>query len=64
MYSGDKCEIESNELKAVKAIISLASILAIIIIILFFIVIVLMDLTKYLCDKNSFIPKRKINRVI
>ena len=51
MYSGDRCESESNELKAIKAIISLASILAIIIIVLFYSCIVFMDITKYCCKR-------------
>jgi hypothetical protein len=53
MYSGDKCETESNELKAVKKLISLASILAIVIIISFYSCFLLMDITKFLCKKNN-----------
>ena len=64
MYSGDKCETESNELKTIKEIISISNILAIIIIISFFILIALMDSTKYLCNKKSFIPRRKTKPVI
>ena len=58
MYSGDNCESESNELKTIKTIISITVIIAIIIIISFYIIIALMDLTRYLCNKKSFIPVR------
>ena len=58
MYSGDKCESESNELKTVKTIISLASILAIIILVLFYSCFVLMDITKFGCKNINIIKQR------
>ena len=51
MYSGDKCEFESSDLKTVKAMISFTTFLAIIIIVLFYCVFVLMDITKYFCKR-------------
>ena len=59
MYSGDKCETQSNELKAVKAIISFTSILAIIIIGLFYGCIVAMDLSKIFCKRYRNVRARR-----
>jgi hypothetical protein len=58
MYSGEKCESESNELKTVKKIISLASILAIVIIVLLYSCFVCMDITKYCCKSVNKRPLR------
>ena len=62
LYSGADCEIESDVLKAIKAIISTASILAIIILISFYVLIVIMDITKYFCCiKNKVSPFERID---
>jgi hypothetical protein len=52
MYSGDRCELESNELKTTKQIISYSTIIAIAVIIMFYCCFFLMDISKYLCKKN------------
>ena len=62
MYWGERCEMESNELKTEKQIISIASILAIIIIILFYIFIVLLDVAKFCCEKKVKKRKRLIQK--
>jgi hypothetical protein len=59
MYSGDKCEAESNELKTVKAIISYTTIIAIITIILFYSSIILMDLSKFCCKNQENLHRHK-----
>lgn len=61
MFQGDKCNAQSEELKTVKAIISIASIIAIGAIIFFYLCIFGMDCTKYACRKSNRIkPKRAI----
>ncbi|CAF0989041.1 unnamed protein product [Brachionus calyciflorus] len=45
-YSGEKCEIESDELKIIKNVISVSSIIAIIIIVLTYLIFILCDLSK------------------
>ena len=59
MFLGEKCEIESSELKTVKKIISFTSILAIIILALFFVVFILMDISKYYFKCSN--KKRRLN---
>ena len=51
-YSGDKCEIESDDMKVAKSVITVASIIAIIIIASFFLCIILSDLSNLVCKKQ------------
>jgi hypothetical protein len=44
MYSGEKCELESTKMKAIKATIKFTSILAILILIAFYLLFVLVDI--------------------
>jgi hypothetical protein len=44
MYSGDKCQTESNEVKAVKSTVRFTSILAVLILIGFYLMFILIDL--------------------
>jgi hypothetical protein len=53
MYSGDKCETESSELKVVKKVISISSILAFVMIIFTYSCIGLMDIAKFCCKKKA-----------
>ena len=53
MYLGDLCQNESDELAKVKAIISIASIIAIITIVLFYNCFLLMDFLKYICKNRQ-----------
>ena len=62
MYSGDKCESESNELKAIKTISSISTIIAIISIISFYVFISFMDLLKYLCRYKNIVPHKNKKR--
>ncbi|RNA38798.1 neurogenic locus notch-like protein [Brachionus plicatilis] len=55
-YSGDKCQIESQEIKTIKAVISTSSILAICILILLSLLIITCDLLTFFCRKK----KRKV----
>ena len=64
MYSGDKCETQSSELKNVKTIISYTTILAIITIVLFYSSFILMDATKYSFKKNNILPIQPKETVI
>ena len=61
LYLGDKCQTKSNELKAIQAFISTASIIAILTVVLFYACIILMDLER-ICtrDKNKNRIKRNI----
>ena len=54
-FSGDFCEIESNELKTVKAVISMATIIAFIVFIVYITIVLLCDYTSFLHGK--FTPK-------
>lgn len=47
LYFGDKCEIESNEKKIIKSVVSTASIIAIITLVIFY-------LSCFCCDLSSF----------
>jgi hypothetical protein len=63
MYSGEKCELESNELKTNKLVISYSTKAAILIVILFYSCFVLMDISTYLCKKHrghSVQPKKVV----
>lgn len=60
MYSGDKCETESSELKVVKKVISISSILAFVMIIFTYSCIGLMDIAKFCCKKKA---KRRIRPI-
>lgn len=53
MYIGEKCDQQSSELKAAKAIVWFTSIIAIITIILFYSIILMMDITKYCFKRNE-----------
>jgi hypothetical protein len=55
MYEGEKCNIQSNELKTIKYVITTSSIVAIFVIIVFYFLILLMDLFNYLTKR----PKRR-----
>ena len=60
MYEGDKCETQSSELKTIKTIISMASIIAFITLASFYLCILLMDLSKYCMKSRSrgrIVPK-------
>ena len=57
MYSGEKCETQSNELKTVKAIITFTSIIAVIFVIAFYCCILCMDLTKLCSRRERYLKK-------
>jgi hypothetical protein len=58
-YLGDKCENVSNELMVIKTVIWYSMILAIVTIVSFYCVIALMDLSKFLCDRKSFLTEKR-----
>ncbi|CAF1054423.1 unnamed protein product [Brachionus calyciflorus] len=53
MYSGDKCEIESNELKTIKNVIKTTSIVAFIILFSFYALCLISDVLSLFCEKKS-----------
>jgi hypothetical protein len=59
MYNGEKCEFESSELKTVKTVISMASVLAILMIILSYGFFVLMDISKFYWKIDTKIRSNK-----
>ena len=52
-FSGDKCEIESNEINNVKIVISTASIIAIIILVMTYCCMIFSDFSKLFCKFNK-----------
>jgi hypothetical protein len=52
MYSGVRCEIESDQMKSIKSTISAASIIAIISILVFYAIFVVLDLIEYFFIKT------------
>ena len=62
MYKGEKCEFETQEKKAIKNVVSSASIIAIVIIISFYALIIISDLMNIICKIGE--PKRKKSRSI
>ena len=59
LYEGEKCEIISAQLKTIKSVISITSIIAILILIMFCLLICSMDLFK-LCTRKRRRRRRKI----
>ncbi|CAF1045331.1 unnamed protein product [Brachionus calyciflorus] len=58
-YYGERCENESNEMKAIKTTIKITSIVAIIVLSLFFLTLICIDISKFFCcnrmsDKTSY----------
>lgn len=53
LYLGDDCAIESDQMKAVKAVIKSASIIACIFIVSFYAVFVIMDILHYLLEHHE-----------
>ncbi|CAF1105149.1 unnamed protein product, partial [Brachionus calyciflorus] len=62
-YSGEKCEIESEELKIIKNVISVSSIIAIIIIVVTYLSLILSDLTNFWIKINPKKSKNKSNKI-
>ncbi|CAF1054588.1 unnamed protein product, partial [Brachionus calyciflorus] len=65
-YSGEKCEIESEELKIIKNVISVSSIIAIIIIVLTYLLFILCDMSKFginIKAKKSKVLVKRIQRL-
>jgi hypothetical protein len=59
-YSGDECEIKSNELKAIEAVISTSSIVSIISIIVFYLLFIFNDIiNNFFCKLNIKIKSKK-----
>jgi hypothetical protein len=58
MFSGEKCEIESNEMKAIKATIEITSILAILILISFYCLFVLVDICNLYANRKKKLFKK------
>jgi hypothetical protein len=53
MYSGERCESQSNELRIIKTVKPITSIIAVVVLVLFYVVFVLMDLTRLLWNKSK-----------
>ena len=53
MYSGEKCELQSNELRIIKTVKPITSIIAVVVLVLFYIVFILMDLTRLFWNKSK-----------
>ena len=65
MYEGDNCERQSSELKAIKTIISMASIIAFITVASFYLCILLMDLSKYcMKSRGRYASRRNIKKLV
>ncbi|CAF0777743.1 unnamed protein product [Brachionus calyciflorus] len=60
-YSGEKCQIELDEMKILKIVIRTSSIISILIIILFYLLFIICDLSSYFCRK-SIVTKRQKDR--
>lgn len=58
LYLGDHCEFETSQKKAIKAMISTASIIAIVIMVLLLTIIVLIDLFNFVCTPSSDVKLR------
>ena len=70
-FSGDFCEIESNELKTLKQIISMTTIIAYIVFALFTVMVLLCDCTSYMQGKFTprmrqevLLERRKITKLV
>ncbi|CAF0853744.1 unnamed protein product [Brachionus calyciflorus] len=61
MYSGDRCEIESNNLKIIKNVIKLSSIIAIIILNIFYGLCLISDITSAFCNAKKMNRKKNKN---
>ncbi|CAF1132907.1 unnamed protein product [Brachionus calyciflorus] len=60
-YYGERCENESNEMKAIKSTIKITSILAIIVLSLFFLTIICIDISNlFCCNQQSTKSKKSI----
>jgi len=58
MYSGEKCQIESSQMKAIKSTIQFTSILAILIIIMFYLMFVLIDICNFYASRKKVTLKK------
>ena len=64
MYLGEKCDTQSAELKTVKAIISLTSIIAIVTIVLFYACVISLDMSKYFTRNRKKIRRKMFKKFI
>lgn len=53
LYSGDKCEIESQTQKKIKQTAITTSIIAIVILVLFYVLVILSDVLNFFCKKST-----------
>jgi hypothetical protein len=53
MYSGTHCEITSNELKAIRAVITTSGVIAIIMVCSVYVCTISMDVSRYLCKGSG-----------
>ncbi|CAF1117724.1 unnamed protein product [Brachionus calyciflorus] len=60
-YYGERCENESNEMKAIKSTIKITSIVAIIVLSLFFLTLICIDISNFFCC-NRMSDKTAYNR--
>lgn len=60
LYSGEKCEVESSELKRIKIVQKTSLFIAIIILILFYSIFIILDLMKICCKGK--LPSKKIKK--
>ncbi|CAF1046041.1 unnamed protein product [Brachionus calyciflorus] len=58
MYSGDKCEIEANDLKTIKSTVKVTSIVAITFLFCFYSIFISIDVLSFFC-KNKLKKKKK-----
>ncbi|RNA11980.1 protocadherin Fat 1 isoform X1 [Brachionus plicatilis] len=63
-YSGEKCNIESDESKTRKVIIKTSTIIAIIVLVLFFLILILSDLSSLFCEKKSEKKRYVVQKLI
>ena len=63
LYQGDKCEIQSSELKAIKTIVTFTSIIAIITVVSFYCCIVLLDISKYFMKNKEHENRHQVHSI-
>ncbi|CAF1035290.1 unnamed protein product [Brachionus calyciflorus] len=64
LFSGEKCQIESNDGKVIKQIIKTATIITIIILVSFFLILILIDVSNYFArGKKVFRVKNKFQKL-
>lgn len=62
LYSGDHCEIETVKRKFIKAVVSIASVIAIICVITFYLIVITSDVLKFTVCREPTVSVRKRNK--